>query len=903
MRSPFVGRERELGLLQDTWATARRREAQVAGIEGEAGIGKSALLRRFADIAARSADVVWVSGDEQETALAWGVLGQIMRLLDFHDPSADPVFAGQALARRLQDGRETVLIVDDAHWADRPSMAAVRLAARRLLADPVMVVVASQGEIDDGWRRLLDSERGVRIALSGLTADDLIRLSAACGHPGLTPAGAARLHEHTGGHPLHARHLLAELPPHALSYGQGPLPAPRSLATTVAARIEACHPATRELVAAGAVIGRRFSLSAAKELAEEPADIGEAVTAGLIEEVPGAAGQELAFTSSLIRGVVYHGVSRARRRELHRRQAARGGRGSVWHRVAAADGPDEELAADIERAARDQLTRGGPHPAAADLRHALDLTPYGPARPPRLLAAVEALLVTGDIATTLAYQDELAALGQSAWADYVSGYQLLLLGQFADARSRLLRSLGQVRAGDRDGPPDLEARVTSQLAIISILSVSYEEMIEYGAAAVAGAAEPWVAACASFTRALGLAIAGKGAEALAEMGNADTPGAPGGLDGLVARGMVRLWADDLAGARDDLTTAVRRATKGEPLRIAQVLGFLGEAEYRAGALGEAVLHTELAIGDAEENNRVWDYAMLRAMACYPRAARGEWEAAEEHAAESSRWARAVGSPAGLVYSVAARAAIAQARDDAALLLAIVRPAEPAGEHPMGFYPGREPGTHLLGPLLADALSRLGRPAEAQQALDAFPAISTIRRSTQAIIARVRAQIAAAREAYETALEACGEAERLAGEAGLRLEAARAVLLAGTVQAAAGRRAAAERSLRTAMRRFGIMGATAYVTLTLAAAERAGLPLDGTPAALATLTPAERAVTSLVHRGMSNRQIAERLVLSVKTVEFHLTNVFRRLDVGTRAELRDALTQGGPGDSLGSDPEA
>jgi DNA-binding CsgD family transcriptional regulator len=720
----------------------------------------------------------------------------------------------------------------------------------------------------------------------------------------LSPAGAARLHEHTNGHPLHARHLLAELPPHSLSYGQGPLPAPRSLAAAVAARLGACRPATRELVAAGAVMGRRFALAAALSLAASGTDageaVGEAVGAGLLEEVPGAAGQELAFTSSLIRGVVYHGIDSARRRQLHRRQAARGGRGAVWHRVAAADGPDEELAADIERVARDQLARGGPHLAAASLRHALDLTPHGPARTPRLLAAVEALLVAGDIATTLDYQDELAAGDPAAWSDYVSGYQLLLLGRFADARARLLRALKQVRAGghaaSHGGPPDLEARVTTQLAIIAILSVSYPEMIEYGAAAVTKSAEPWVAAFAGFTRALGLAVAGRSEEALAELRGADAPGAPGGLDGLVARGMIRLWADDLDGARDDLSGAVRRAIRGEPLRVGQALGFLGEVEYRVGALGEAVLHTEMAVADAEENNRVWDYAMLHALACYPRAARAEWDLAQEHAEQSARWARAAGSPAGLMYAIAARAAIAQSRDDAALLLS-------AAEEADGIYPGREPGTHLVGPLRADALSRLGRCAEAQAALDAFPALSASRLSAQAAVARVKAQIAAAQGAYATALDECARAGRLAGEAGLRLEAARITLLTGVIQAAAGRRAAAERSLRTAMHRFGLLGATAYVTLTLAAAERAGLPLNGTPAALATLTPAERAVAGLVHRGLSNRQIAERLVLSVKTVEFHLTNVFRRLDVGTRAELRDALTQGGPADSLGSNPEA
>ncbi|HET9518377.1 MAG TPA: helix-turn-helix transcriptional regulator [Actinoplanes sp.] len=76
---------------------------------------------------------------------------------------------------------------------------------------------------------------------------------------------------------------------------------------------------------------------------------------------------------------------------------------------------------------------------------------------------------------------------------------------------------------------------------------------------------------------------------------------------------------------------------------------------------------------------------------------------------------------------------------------------------------------------------------------------------------------------------------------------------------------------------------------MAAAERVGLSLDAPPAVLSLLTPAERAVAALVCRGLSNREVAQRLVLSPKTVEFHLTNVFRRLDVTTRGELREIAT--------------
>jgi DNA-binding CsgD family transcriptional regulator len=866
----FVGRAAELAVLGESWA--RRDGFRFVGVAGAPGIGKTALVRRFVDGA--GGIVWWASGDEAEAGLPWGVLSQLTDAPA--DDRADPAFVARGLAKSLPDN--VIVVVDDAQWADRASLSAIRLATRRASGPGLVILGYQPGGLDDGWRRVLDSDRGARLELAGLPPADLVRLAVACGHPGLTPAGAARLHEHTGGHPLHVRHLLDELPMRAIVFGQGALPAPRGIAAAVHARLAACQEATRDVVAAGAVLGRRFSVVALRQLGVGTAGVAEAIEAGLVAEVPGSLGHELSFTSTLIRGLVYHDLDRDRRRRLHLLAARHTGNGAVWHRLAAADGPDPVLAADLEREARGHLERGQLARAATLLRHAVDLTPPGSPRRRRLLIAVELLLVAGDQATAAGYRAELDA-GSDAWSDYVAGYQLLVTGQVAPAKARLERALTGVRQGKPDWPGDLEARIATQLAIIGVLSVSYSDMIDYGSLAVATAGEPWVMAFAAFARSLGLAIAGRGAEALADLSTVDDPGSPSGLDGLVARGMIRLWTDDLAGARQDLTAAVRRATAGETLRIGQALGFLGEVEYRRGALDEAVVHAELAIGDAEENNRVWDYAMLHGIASYPLAAQGEWRRAEAHVAAAAHWAGLVGSPAGLVYAAAGRAAVAQARGDATRLLA-------AAEELESIYPGHEPGTHLCGPLRAQALSQLGRLPEAAAALADFTARlgGSERRSTLQAVARVRAQLALAAGRPGEALEECRRAGELARAVGLPLEAARVELLAGACQAESGRRAAAERTLRSALRQFTAVGATAYAAQTRRVAERAGLPLDEPPAVLATLTRAERAVASLVRQGLSNREIAERLVLSRKTVEFHLTNAFRRLDVSTRAEL-------------------
>jgi DNA-binding CsgD family transcriptional regulator len=914
----FVGRQDELACLHSVWETVQGGAARVVGIEGDPGIGKTLLVRRFL-AAAGPAAVVWASGDEAEAQLPWGVVSQMAGALpEWPDGSSgsswdahlEPIFIGQALVSRLQRLQNAIVVIDDAHWGDRLSMASVRLAARRLAAEPVMLLVTYQpagatrgiGDghpspgLDDGWRRLFDSDRGERLTLTGLRAADLMRLAVAGGHPGLSPIGAARLHEHTGGHPLHARHLLDELPMRSIVYGHGALPAPRDVAVAVKSRLASCQPGTRDLVAAAAVLGRRASLTALYELAGVTDPVGaltDAVEARLLEEVPGLAGRELAFTSSLVLGLVYHNLDPARRRDLHRRAALRGGASVIWHRIAAADGVDEELAGAIEDEAHRHLAADRIPLAALQFRHALELTPTGPARVPRLLAAVEALLVAGDVAAALEYRDEIDA-ATGPWADYVAGYLLLLIGEVNTSRARLRRAWDETRVAggglrepvglsesmDRSEPVDLRARIATQLAIIGALQASYPDMINYGEVAVASARLPWVAAFAWFAKSLGLAVAGRSAEALSELAAVESPGAPSGLDGLVARGMIRLWIDDLAGARRDLVSALTRAVGGEPLRVAQALGFLGEAEYRCGALGESVVHTEAAVGDAEENNRVWDYAMLHALASYPLAAMGDWERAEFHTARSAARAQHVGAPAGFVYAAASAAAVAQARADTMSLLR-------AAEKLEVYYPSLEPGTHLSGPLRADVLAQLGKTGEAVEALADFTARagSAQRRSTQLAIARVRARIAAADGDYHEALRHCRLALQFAEEVGLRLEAARVELLAGEYLCACGRRAAAERSLRSALRQFTAMGAAAYVTQTVHALGRAGLPAEAPPSPLDALTPAERAIATCVCQGLTNRQTAQRLILSTKTVEFHLTNVFRKLDVSGRSELR------------------
>jgi len=932
--SPFVGRQAELARLDAAWRRARRDGVQVVGLAGPAGSGKTTLLRAFA---ARHGDgpVVWAGGDwEEEYARPqpWSVVRRILGTRAEREggradpvpripgPGLAPVFAAEWLVGELRRRGGLVVVVDDAHHADELSMATLRLAVRQMDHDPLLLVLAYQEPrpsargglpgtprvLHDGWTRLFAGGRGHAIRLGGLDPQELMELAVAARHPGLTPDAAAKLCRHTDGNPQHLVQLLDQIPMHSLVYGLGPHRT-RGLPSAVLARLASCGRSTRDLLTAGTVLGRSFRLRDAQalcEVADVSAAVEQAVTAGLLEEVPGTAGRELVFGTALIRDCVYGDMSIPRRRALHARAAALGGTDALWHRIEAADGTDPALADEAYRVAQDHLLRGRLRLAAACSHHSLDLTPPGPGRVPRLLGVVETLLIAGDVSTARRYESEVAAVPPGPWRDYVAGYLALLSGRPDEARGMFLSALsalddtaGAERAGD-DGPAgaagersplgaapaDLDARISAQMTVLAIVMLDYRSMTAYGARALrAGSGAPFVTASAAFGDALGRALAGEADKVLVSLDDAASRTGPAGLDGLVARGVVRLWTDDLDGAEADLRLAVERAMRGEVLRVGQAPAFLGETMYRAGRLDEAVRYALLAVGDAEENDRYRDLALANALACYPLAAQARWQEARAHADEASRWAFT--GHAGRACAAGARAAIAQAEGD---LPALLRAAEEIEK----VYDSREPGTHLFGPLRADALVQLGRCDEAESALAGYLAGLAVpgRASARAAVQRVRALIAAARGRHTAAARLAASAARTADAAGLPLEAGRAQLVLARCEHAAGHPAAAERALRAALRRFRDTGAEAYVRLAHRLAGELTLPTTTAPlAVLDRLTATEREIALLVGHGLANSRIAERRHVVLKTVETHLNHVYAKLDL-FGADKREQLVR-------------
>ena len=244
---------------------ARAGQPRVLWLSGPAGIGKTTLIRRlFADRS--DVRVLWASGDEAETGLPYGVVGQLLadlprrllRPLLRTGPAADadPLAVGAellAVLGELEGPGPVVLVLDDAQWMDDASARALVFVVRRLRRDQVLVVLGTRDGLPAGWERVGHEH----LPLSGLQAAEIVELAETAGGAALSPAAGSRLRDHTDGHPLHVRSLLTELSPAELADTSRILPAPRSFAALVLVRVAKLGPSAQGLVLAAAVLGTR----------------------------------------------------------------------------------------------------------------------------------------------------------------------------------------------------------------------------------------------------------------------------------------------------------------------------------------------------------------------------------------------------------------------------------------------------------------------------------------------------------------------------------------------------------------------------------------------------------------------------------------------------------------------
>ena len=418
----LIGRDAACARIDELLLRGRGGRSGALLVRGEAGIGKTALLD-YAVEGARDLTVVRALGVESEAELQFSGLldcaAAARQLTEIPQPQADALRGALGLGSAdavdrftigaatlnllaaAAESRPLLVVVDDAQWLDGATSVALLFAAKRLVADAVVLLFAARADEESGDFRLPGIEL---LDLAPLTAADAARLLAHDHGDAPAPDVTERLWEATGGNPLaliEARRLLSA----AQLAGQEPLPEPvpagPALERAFAGRAELPPPdSQRALLVAAVSLAHETdveTIAAALALMGIRAEALEsAEDAGLVAIDEG----RLTFRHPLVRSAVFHGAAPSERRAAHRSLADAMRERSepehrAWHLAGAALGHDEEAAAALELAAQQAGERSGYGAAATALARAADLTSNEDARLRRLHAAADAALRAG----------------------------------------------------------------------------------------------------------------------------------------------------------------------------------------------------------------------------------------------------------------------------------------------------------------------------------------------------------------------------------------------------------------------------------------------------------------------------------------------------------------------------
>ncbi|HEY2263071.1 MAG TPA: AAA family ATPase [Streptosporangiaceae bacterium] len=904
------GRRSERAVLDRLADAVRGGQSRVLVLYGEPGVGKTMLLDYLAG-RATGCQVVRAAGVQSEMELAFAGLHQLCapmldRLDRLPEPqqealqtafgrSAGPVpdrflvsLAVLSLLSEVAGERPLVCVIDDQQWLDRASAQAFGFVARRLGADPVGLVF--------GTRVPGPELAGVpELPVAGLRDDDARALLRSVLPGPLDMRVRDQIVAEAGGNPLALLELPRGLAAGQLAGGFG-LPG----AVSVAGRIEESF---RRQLDALPPPTRRLLLLAAADPSGDPAlawraagQLGIPFQAGAAAAEAGLAdfGTRVRFRHPLLRSAAYRSATAEDRRAVHLALAeatdplADPDR-RAWHRAQAAPGPDEEVAAELERSAGRALSRGGLAAAAAFLERAVRLTVDPVRRVERTLAAAQVSLEAGEFGQALGLlvtaEDGLAGpLDEfaSARVDLLRGQVMFASGLGGDAPPRLLKAAKRLEPLD----PDLarETYLTAWMAAMFAGRLAGAgDLLEVSRAArsLPAPAEP--------PRPVDLVLDGL-ALLVTDGPRAAAPTLRQAVTGYVGADIAvadelrwgwlaqaaasALWDDDAWRAM--LTRQVRLAREAGALdQLPVLLGALGTALVWSGDFTEAAaLVTETDAVCAATGTRSAPFTAMMLAAFRGEAAEAAplveatvadaTAAGQGIAAAYARWVAAILGN-GLGRYAEAQAAAAQAAEDTSTVFISM----------------------WALPELIEAAVRSGDDDAAHTAL------ARLTEFTQAgltdfglgIEARSRALLSAGKAA-----EACyQEAVARLGRTRLRTELGRAHLLYGEWLRRENRRTEAREQLRTAHELLSAIGAAAF-------AERAQRELAATgetvrkrtAASPSELTAQEASIARLAVEGRTNPEIGAQLFLSARTVEWHLRKIFAKLGIASRRELRAAL---------------
>jgi DNA-binding CsgD family transcriptional regulator len=927
----LLEREQELETLEAAVAAAADGAAGLVLVQGPAGIGKSRLLaeaRTLAEehgLAVRSA-----RGGELERDFPFGIVRQLFesplagesersRLLAGAAGAAAAVFGyeggdageplGEGLFRvlhalywltvNLSSERALLLVVDDLHWCDSASLRFLAYLARRLDDLPVVLVASLRSSEPDTDQAILEellSEPSAQLLMPGpLTAAAVAEIVRERLGEGVEPAFAEVCHSSTDGNPLLLEELLKALvldrvPPDAAHVDVVVELGPRSASRVVLLRLARLSWDAGEVARALAVLGDGADFTAVAELAElEPLAVAaatrELVRAEILRPEP-----PLGFVHALVQGAVYHDLAPGERELFHERAATLLVRlGAPKEQVAAhllvMPAHGEEWVVDMLRSAADAaVARGDPDAAVSLLRRALD-------EPPRPELRLELLLQLGRVEA----MTSLPAAAGHLRSVYELAHEPSVRGMAADQLARSLVFLGS---------PDEGAAIAARAALelpteLADFALRLEAVelfaLVFGAEPVGDQLERLRAYWE-----LDPSGGGVGARSLAAVAAWNWAQCAGPADRVCAlarsalEGGELLAADGLmpmvAGvplALADLDEAVevwdaQRAEahrRGSMFRLAGVQLWSGYTHYLRGELGEA----ESELRASLETLTLWGMP-TRAQWTAPFLAevlveRGELGPART-LLDGSGSPPAGSDQAILLDHARMRLLLAEGRPEEALAYADVYELHAGWKQHPRYVPRRS--------LEARALDRLGRGDEAAalageelEIARAWGSPGTVGRSLRVLGTVLR------EDGIGYLEEACGLLE----QAHARLEHAKALAALGGALRRARRPTEAREPLRRALELADACDAKPLVDAVRAEIYATGArPRTTALRGVLALTASERRVAGLAADGQTNRDIAQTLYVTPKTVELHLSNAYRKLGIGSRRELARALSE-------------
>jgi DNA-binding CsgD family transcriptional regulator len=888
----LVGREEELAVVDGVLARGRER-GDVLLLHGDPGIGKSAIaaaaVRRARDA---GATVLTTTGVESATALPYAALQQllapVMDVAGAHrgtlaaamGEAADPYRTGLAVLGLLGDAAErapVVVVAEDAHWFDAPTGEVLGFVARRIEADPIAMLFTSRPEIPRSLRGAGVPAR----RLEPLTADAAEALLLAL-DPALGAATRKRILAQAQGNPLGLVELLAgaartadepELPDW--------LPLSTRLERTFSARVAELPQPAREALLVAALTDRadvRVVLEAAGRLRGEPLGL-DALSPAVAAALVAVDELRVRFVHPLVRSAIAQGAPAGLRRAAHGALAATlagDSARSIWHRVAAAAGPDDALADELAAVAAGALRRGAVVTAAETLGRAAELTGGEPARGARLLDGAELALEIGrdDLVERLVADAGPLALAPAdlvrrGWLERTARRSAPEPAWF---EAHLERVDGLVAAGDPARASQALLTVVFRAWWADVPAPLRERMVALSGALPAGAPE----VIGVVARAL-VAPETYGPEVAAWLEGSAPEALPGELLRLAAVACGIVGAFERGVAIGDLAIERLRARGRYGLLAPALVGRAWSGVYAGGWSAALAAAEEAAVVSQETDQPLWEVS-ARAAAGALRGLRGELDAAlaQADAAQAVLPPGAADGMTALVELARGLALLAADRPGDALahLRRVLDPAEP-------WHAG-----FVARWAVVDAAAAAARAND-------FPAVREIA-ARAAALPRPSRHLAGS-VAYARLLVAPEDEADAAAAAALaacvQVPALRArVQLAHGAQLRRRRRAAEARAqLRAARDMFDALGmgpAAEVARSELRAAGEAVRTARIDPAQ--ALSPQELQIARMAADGLSNREIGEALYLSHRTIGSHLYRIFPKLGVASRGELRALL---------------